>query len=48
MAIRTEPIGSIPRTTELLAAMNARAAGRISAANAGLPTAISNRKKKHT
>ena len=31
MAIRTEPIGSIPRTTELLAAMSARAAGRISA-----------------
>jgi 5-methyltetrahydropteroyltriglutamate--homocysteine methyltransferase len=31
MAIRTEPIGSIPRTTDLLAAMRARAAGRISA-----------------
>jgi 5-methyltetrahydropteroyltriglutamate--homocysteine methyltransferase len=31
MTIRTEPIGSIPRTTELLAAMSARAAGRISA-----------------
>jgi 5-methyltetrahydropteroyltriglutamate--homocysteine methyltransferase len=31
MPIPTEPIGSIPRTTNLLAAMEARAAGRISA-----------------
>jgi 5-methyltetrahydropteroyltriglutamate--homocysteine methyltransferase len=31
MTIRTEPIGSIPRTTDLLVAMKARAAGRISA-----------------
>ncbi|HMJ23025.1 MAG TPA: cobalamin-independent methionine synthase II family protein [Terriglobales bacterium] len=31
MAISTEPIGSVPRTADLLAAMNARAAGRISA-----------------
>ena len=31
MTIPTEPIGSIPRPPELLAAMNARAAGKISA-----------------
>jgi 5-methyltetrahydropteroyltriglutamate--homocysteine methyltransferase len=31
MAISTEPIGSVPRTADLLAAMSARAAGRISA-----------------
>lgn len=31
MPIPTEPIGSIPRTPELLAAMSARAAGKISA-----------------
>jgi len=31
MPIPTEPIGSIPRTADLLAAMSARASGRISA-----------------